>query len=169
MLKMTRSALNPSFRAAALAAAALALTPTFVAAQNPRGETKVTLGGKAVSIDYGRPSLRGRDMIAQLEVGRAWRMGADAATTLKTDVDLAFGSLLVPQGSYVLTLTKAAADKWLLNVKAGEKAVADIPLVESKASAPVETLSIDLQGEKSAGEFQMSWGTLVLKAPFSAK
>ena len=154
----------------ALAASTLVFSAPFAAAQaNPRGEAKVTLGGKAVVIDYGRPSLRGRDMIAQLEVGKSWRMGADSATTLKTDADLTFGSLSVPKGSYVLTLTKAAADKWVLNVKAGDKTVADIPLLESKAPAPVESLTIDLKGEKAAGEFQMSWGTLVVKAPFSAK
>lgn len=169
MQEITKKTLSRTFRGAALVAAAVAFTPTFAAAQNPRGEAKATVGGKAVSIDYGRPSLRGRDMIAQLEVGRPWRMGADAATTLKTEANLAFGTLQVPPGSYVLTLTKATVDTWLLNVKAGDKAVADIPLVESKAAAPVETLTIDLKGEKAAGEFQMSWGSLVLKAPFSAK
>jgi hypothetical protein len=154
----------------ALAASAFAMAAPFASAQsNPRGEAKITLGGKAVVIDYGRPSLRGRDMIGQLEVGKSWRMGADSATTLKTEADLTFGALSVPKGSYVLTLTKAAADKWVLNVKEGDKTIADIPLLESKAAAPVESLTIELKGEKAAGEFQMSWGTLVVKAPFGAK
>ena len=46
---------------------------------------QVTLAGKSVSIDYGRPSLAGRDMIAQLQPGQSWRMGADSPTSLKSE------------------------------------------------------------------------------------
>ena len=34
-------------------------------AQSPRGASKATIGGSEVSVDYGRPSLRGRDMLGQ--------------------------------------------------------------------------------------------------------
>lgn len=153
-----------------LVSSAFALSATFVVAQaNPRGEAKVKLAGKTVAIDYGRPSLKGRDMIGRLEVGKPWRMGADADTTLKTDADLNFGNVTVPKGSYVLEATKVAANQWLLNVKSDKAKVADVPLVLSQAPASVETLTIELKGEKGAGEFQMSWGDMLLKAPFTAK
>jgi len=153
-----------------LVSSAFALSATFVVAQaNPRGEAKVKLAGKTVAIDYGRPSLKGRDMIGRLEVGKSWRMGADAETTLKTEADLAFGSVPVPKGSYVLEATKVAADQWTLNVKSGSEKVADVPLTFSRTPASVETLTIELKGEKGAGEFQMSWGDMVLKAPLTAK
>jgi len=135
-----------------------------------RGAAKATVAGKAVAIDYGRPSLKGRDMLGQAEVGKAWRMGADDATTLKTDADLSFGGTAVPKGEYVLTATKVADGQWQLNVITKEKAkVADVPLEVAKAPAAVETLTIELTGDKDKGTFTMSWGELALKTSFTGK
>ena len=46
------------------------------AAQNGRGAAELKLHGKAVSVDYGRPALKGRqveDMLGQLPAGEVWR------------------------------------------------------------------------------------------------
>lgn len=155
----------------ALAALAVAVAGPAFAQGNPRGEATATVAGKAVSIEYGRPSLKGRDMLGQAQVGQAWRMGADAATTLKTDADLSFGSVPVPRGEYVLTATKVAADQWHLNVlsKADRSKVADIPLAPAKADGSAEMFTVNLTGEKDRGQFQMQWGTTTLKADFTAK
>ena len=147
-----------------LAAAALPAHP-----ENPRGEAKATVSGKVVSIDYGRPSLQGRDMLGKAEVGQAWRLGADAATTLKTAADLDFGGKKVPKGDYVLTATKVDPDHWVLNVAGKEAKVAEIPLTGGKADPPVEMFTIELRGEKDKGDLQLSWGTLVLKTAFTGK
>jgi len=157
-------------RLALVALAVVVAGPVF-AQGNPRGEAKAMVAGKAVSIDYGRPSLKGRDMLGQAQVGQAWRMGADAATGLKTDADLLFGSVAVPKGEYVLTATKIAADQWHLNVlsKADRAKVADIPLTQGKLDASVEIFTIALEGEKDKGEFEMQWGTTALKAAFTGK
>ena len=155
----------------ALAALAVMVAGPAFAQMNPRGEAKAMVAGKAVSIEYGRPSLKGRDMLGQAQIGQAWRMGADAATSLKTDADLSFGSVAVPKGEYVLTATKVAADQWHLNVlsKADRSKVADIPLAQGKLDASVETFTVALKGEKDEGELEMHWGTTALKAPFTAK
>jgi hypothetical protein len=155
----------------ALAALAVAVAGPAFAQGNPRGEAKATVAGKAVSIDYGRPSLKGRDMLGQAQVGQAWRMGADAATSLKTDADLSFGSAAVPKGEYILTATKVAADQWHLNVlaTADRAKVADIPLAAGKLAAGVELFTIVLTGGKDKGELELQWGTTSLKAPFTGK
>ena len=155
----------------ALAALAVMVAGPAFAQGNPRGEAKATVAGKAVSIDYGRPSLKGRDMLGQAQIGQAWRMGADAATSLKTDADLSFGAAAVPKGEYILTATKIAADQWHLNVlaKADRAKVAEIPLSQGKLAASVEEFTIALKGEKEKGEFEMHWGTTALKAAFTAK
>jgi hypothetical protein len=155
----------------ALAALAVAVAGPAFAQGNPRGEAKATVAGKAVSIDYGRPSLKGRDMLGQAQVGQAWRMGADAATSLKTEADLSFGSAAVPKGEYILTATKVAADQWHLNVlaTADRAKVADIPLTAGKLAAGAEMFTIVLTGEKNAGELELQWGTTSLKTSFTGK
>jgi hypothetical protein len=154
----------------AFAAAVVAIALPALA-QNPRGEAKATVAGKAVAIDYGRPSLKGRDMLGQAQIGQAWRMGADAATTLKTDADLAFGAASVPKGEYVLTATKLAADKWQLNVlsKTDRLKVAEVPLTVGKVTSSVEVFTILLKGEKDEGGLLLCWGTTSLTATFTAK
>ena len=154
----------------AILAAFSALAIPVLAHGADRGEAKATVAGKTVTIDYGRPALKGRDMLAQAEVGKPWRMGADAETTLKTDIYLLFGGAAVPKGEYVLTATKVAEGQWQLNVLTKEKAkVADVPLELAKAPASVEMLTIDLAGDKGKGTFTMSWGEVALKTAFTAK
>lgn len=83
----------------ALAAPALAQGPA------PRETVSVAVGGKKVSIEYGRPSLRGRtfDELAQgLPADRMWRAGANQVTTLSTEGDILVGGKRVPAGKYSL-------------------------------------------------------------------
>jgi len=150
---------------------AAAATPALAHAA-PRGEAKATVAGRAVSIDYGRPSLAGRDMLAKAEIGKPWRMGADAATGLKTDADLTFGTVKVPKGSYVLTATRKAEDAWTLDfAKAdGDKAaVGSAPLAIGTLPESVEVFTILLHGGKDKGEVELQWGTTSLKAAFTGK
>jgi hypothetical protein len=162
---------------AALAATLCASTAAAFAQQTPmptageRGQAKAIVGGKSVLIDYGRPSLRGRDMLAQATVGQPWRMGAGAATSLKTETDLAFGSLTVPKGDYVLTATKIGADQWQLDfTKADKSKVVEVPLTSEALPDSVETFTIDLVAATGTkGELRMSWGKSALKTSFTAK
>jgi hypothetical protein len=153
-----------------LAVAALAVAVPALA-QTDRGEAKATVAGKVVSIEYGRPGLKGRDMLGQAQVGQAWRMGSNAATTLKTEAELAFGSVTVPKGEYILTATKTAADAWQLNVlaKADRAKVADVSLAGGKAAESAELFTIGLSGQGTKGELKLVWGMTTLTAAFTAK
>jgi Protein of unknown function (DUF2911) len=160
-------------RNAVLALLLAAVATPALAHAAPRGEAKAMVAGKAISIDYGRPSLAGRDMLGKAEVGKPWRMGADGPTTLKTDADLTFGATRVPKGSYVLTATKTAETEWSLNVAKAEgeakTTVADIPLVAGKLAESVEEFTIVLHGDKDKGDVELQWGTTSLKAAFTGK
>jgi hypothetical protein len=160
----------------AFAAAVFALVaPSFAQAQmqmggGERGEAKATVSGKPVAIEYGRPSLKGRDMLAQAAVGQPWRMGSGNATTLKTDANLSFGPLAVPKGDYVLTATRVAADQWQLDIaKADKSKVVEVPLTSETLKTSVETFTIDLKGAGNKGDLTLSWGTTALKTSFTGK
>ena|SRR5687767_11966606 len=148
--------------------AALAV-PEATAQMNPRGETRVTLAGKPIVVDYGRPGLKGRDMLGKAAVGDEWRMGADSATTLKTPVTLTFGTKVVPPGDYVLRAKKTSDKDWTLKFEQDGKAVAEVPLTPSDLEKSVELFTIDLTEEKGEGVFRMSWGNRALSARFTAK
>jgi Protein of unknown function (DUF2911) len=153
------------------ALAVLAAAPAFAHAAD-RGEAKATVSGKTVVIDYGRPVLKGRDMLAQAEVGKPWRLGADAATTLKTDANLSFGGVALPKGTYVLTATKVAADKWVMTAATNDSAakkIAEVPLTPSALAADVEQFTIELKADKDKGDLTLSWGKTALKATFTGK
>lgn len=66
----------------------------------------LNLAGPAkISIDYGQPHLRGRNVIGMPGVvpwDTAWRTGANMATQLTTEVDLTIGNTFIPRGVYTL-------------------------------------------------------------------
>ena len=150
-------------------AVSLGLAAAAAAQMNPRGEAKVTLAGKPIVVDYGRPSLKGRDMLGQAEVGQEWRMGADGATTLKTPVSLRFGSIDVPPGEYILRAKKVSDTDWVLKLERDGKAAAEVPLQAGPLDKSVEIFTIDLVEVKGQGVFRMSWGNRALTTRFTAK
>ena len=132
----------------------------------------------AIRIDYGVPHLRGR----QLHTGTlvpydsTWRLGANNATTLTTDVDLVVGGANVPKGSYVLQALPKRTGWQLLIQKAGAgnappTDVARVNLRSTTLQSPVESLSIWLipSTEVAKGELRISWATTQLSTDWSVR
>jgi hypothetical protein len=150
----------------------LAVTSSLVAQANPRGEA--TLGGGKVTIDYGRPSAKGRDVMAMISPGSYWRMGADAATTLTTEVSLEFGDVTVPKGTYTLVAHFVEKGKWNLVVAKSvgrgnvpEELVAEVPGRMETGQDHVEQLTIGLMEDGNQGTFMLSWTTYRLSVDFT--
>jgi hypothetical protein len=143
---------------------------------NPRGKAELKAGAGTITIDYGRPDLKGRDMLAQLPPGEAWRMGNNQSTTFTTPVDLMFGSTKIAKGSYSLFLKRADAEKYELvfNSETGQwgmkhdtsKDIALAPMKKSTLSSSVETFTIDLKSAPKGGILELSWGTTQLSTEF---
>jgi len=147
-----------------------------------RGKADVTVGSAKVSVEYGRPALKGRtiqDMLGQLPAGGFWRLGSNKSTTFSTSADLDFGGTTVPKGEYSLWAQKQADNSWKLvfNSQHGQwgtdhdpaKDAVSVPLTEGKLSTPAEQVTINLAQEGSGGKITIQWGDLELSATFAAK
>lgn len=154
---------------------ALALTslPSLAHGQE-RGTAKATVGSAHVSIDYGRPELKGRDMLGKMQEGAVWRIGANEATTLTTDADLDFAGKRLVKGKHILLARLASGGKWSLLASTKnafqfeEGAVlAAIPLALETAKDSVEELTITLKANGDKGTIEIAWGTSRLTGSFA--
>jgi hypothetical protein len=147
---------------------------------SPPGTAEVTLKGKKITIEYSRPSMKGRKIMGGLvPYGKVWRTGANEATTLTTEADLNIGGTDVPAGKYTLyTLPSEESWKLIINKQTGqwgtvydqEKDLARVDLKKSSLNQPVEQLTISFKktNDSTAG-LVIQWETTELSVPVKAK
>jgi len=144
-------------------------------AQNPRGTAETTISGSKVTVEYGRPSLKGRDLLAEAPVGTVWRTGADQSTTFTAGIDLNVGGVTIPKGAYSLFTKRTGDDTWSLvfNKQTGQwgtehdaaQDFAEAPLEWAQADSGPEMFTIELE----PSQLRLAWGKHVLTAPIHAK
>lgn len=135
-------------------------------AGSPHVRTEWTFEGATVSIEYGRPFVKGRVVGKDLEPlpSQIWRLGADEPTTLKTDKPLLIANTKVAAGSYSLWVMTDQAGGWKLVVSnkvpswgtmyPGEKAdLARIDMKTEKLPKPADQLTISIEG----GQLHVDW------------
>ena len=142
-----------------------------------------------IRIDYGQPHLRGRAIGTDSLVpyDKPWRLGANGATMLTTDVDLMIGGATIPKGSYVLqALPSRAGWKLLVQKQMPEtsamaaamtydpaKDLARIDLRLTTLPAPIESLTMWLIPSRDPGtphgELRLAWSTTALSTTWSMK
>ena len=87
------------------------------------GRTEMTVGDVSVVVEYGRPSVRGREIWGGLvPFDQVWRTGADEATTFESSGDLLVQGETLPAGRYGLftipgetewtVVFNSVADQW---------------------------------------------------------
>lgn len=178
---------------ASVAATAAAQQQTFTLAPSSRATAIVTLSpprgvqgvsSQRIRIEYGQPHLRGRKLhtgdLVPLET--VWRLGANAATELETDVDLVLGGQTIPKGKYTLfALPSAAGWKLIVNRNTGqwgtdykpEHDLARVDLRKRTLASPVESFSMWLIPSGRAGsvdgELRFAWGDVELSTDWTAK
>ena len=145
-----------------------------IAHGNERGTVKATISGDAVTIDYGRPMLKGRDLMKMIQPDDVWRIGSDAPTSIESDADLDFGGTRVPKGKHILLAHYIGPGKWSLVVSSkpasqydpGAK-LAEVPMELQQSKDPVEEVTIQLSAKGGQGIIEIAWGTMRLVGSFS--
>lgn len=174
-----------------LAALVTTSVPLYGQALKPaasgRATTALTLNGNrppTISIDYGQPHARGRTVNGALagDLGQVWRLGANEATTLRSDVDLVIGTLTVPKGAYTLAAETSASGAWklIVNTKTGQWGIpydastelGRTPLTSRTLTTPLETFTmwiVPAPDGSAGGEIRFAWGTREFSAPWRVK
>jgi hypothetical protein len=144
---------------------------------SPHVRTEWTIDGAHVSIEYGRPSMKGRPEAQLMPPGQPWRTGADVATILTTDKPLKFGSVSLAPGSY--TINTQPGPQWQLILgKLGEPKqwgvpykpeleIGRAPMQAGKTKAPVEQVTIAVDDTPAGGTLRVEWGTTSASVPFT--
>ena len=149
----------------------------FAGPASTRDTVEATVGAARLWIDYGRPALRGRDVWVNGVLGDTlWRTGANAATQLRTNVDLVVGGATVPAGTYTLwTAATPGAYRLVINRQLGNdydarRDLVRVPLQESSVPTPVERFTIGVDPQNAGGALlTLTWGTKRLSVPVAPK
>ena len=147
---------------------------------SPRDSVKVAnAGGATISIDYGRPAKRGRQVMGNLvPYGEVWRTGANAATQFRTDKPLDFGGTVVPAGFYTLwSVVTPAGWKLIVNGETGQWGTAhkpekDLYTLDMKVSSlpqVVERFTISIEPGATGGVLNLDWDTTRASIAFTVK
>ncbi len=154
-----------------LAAVVALVQPVLHAGQRARITSRGTVDGVVdgvhISMEYGRPTKRGREIWGALVPwGRWWMPGADETTSIVTDAPLMVGSLLMPAGTHTIyTLPSADTFTLIINRQTGqfhtvyhpERDLGRVPMTLTKLGEPVEQMTFVVTPTEPGG------GTLALR------
>ncbi|HUP90074.1 MAG TPA: DUF2911 domain-containing protein [Longimicrobiales bacterium] len=145
-------------------------------------------GPARIAITYGQPHARGRKVEGGLiPADTIWRFGANAATTLHTDVDITVGNVQVDHGDYTLFI-RPSSGGWQLVISREtaqwgtdynrSRDVGRVALTARTLTDAEESLSIYLVPESAQprsgyadlrGTLRIKWGKTELSAPWTVR
>ena len=145
-----------------------------------RGEASADVGPATVSVDYGVPRKRGREIWGALVPwGELWRTGANRATHLETNAALVLGegadALAVPAGVYTLySIPSPDGGVLIVNRQTGQggttydeaRDLGRVPLMRSSLGDEVEAFTIAVEGTgPAAGRLALRWDRDAFSVP----
>lgn len=174
-------------------AAVVAVAVSLVSAQQPAkkaplsppAETSVTIAGKALSIKYSAPSVRGRQifgeggLVSKDSTYPVWRAGANNATAFHTEADLTIKGRAIPKGDYtIFALVNVTPWQLVINKQTGQggltydqkQDLVRVPMDMSKPAAQIETYKVTLSATgANSGKLQLEWDNVIASVPFTVK
>jgi len=151
-----------------------------IGALSGRGGGTTKVAGATITLDYGTPAKRGREIWGALvKFGELWRTGANAATGLVTDRNLILGTgekqLAVPAGAYTLfSVPEREGGVLIVNRETGQAGTAHdptkdlgrVPLQARPLAETVELFTISVSEDASGGWLRIQWDRTELVVPF---
>jgi hypothetical protein len=146
-----------------------------------RGRAEGSVGGAAITVDYGVPVRRGRDIFPDVvRWGEVWRTGANRATHFTTDRALVLtgadgATLQVPAGEYTLFSIPQEDGGWLIvNRQTGQTGTAydaaqdlgRVRMQRASLAEPVEAFTIAVEPAADGGVLRLSWDRSAFTVPF---
>jgi Protein of unknown function (DUF2911) len=140
-----------------------------IPALSPSASIKQQIGLGKVSINYARPSLRGRQLLgkANIPFGKVWRLGANEATTIEITDSMLINGRPLAKGKYALMaipgesewtiIINSNANQWGAYTYSEKKDIMRINVKAEKLKEKTETLSFyfeDVTPEKSTLVFK---------------
>lgn len=132
-----------------------------------RGSSEIIIGDDTISVDFGRPSKRGREIFGSLvKYGEIWRTGANRATHFKTGRAIKIGEVEIPAGEYTLyTIPEADGGTLVINTQTGQGGTtynqdrdqARVPMQVRSLDEVVKLFTIMLELEENKGELKLQW------------
>lgn len=139
---------------------------------SPPAQATATVDGVSVTVDYSKPSLKGRELNTLAPVGKVWRTGANEASWIEVSADVKINGNALPKGKYGLftinnetewtIIFNSVWNQWGAYKYEEGKDVLRVNVKPTTASDSVEQFTIDLN-EK--GEVVLKWGTQ--RVPFT--
>jgi hypothetical protein len=152
------------------------ITKTPGQAGSPHETVEYTIHGAKITVQYGRPFVKGRPLDAVAPKGQAYRLGADEATVLTTDKPLMIGALMLAPGSYSLfAMPEGASWKLIVSKQTGQWGTNYDPkqdlgrtdLKTADVAKPQENFTITVEEKASTnGALNFDWGKTRLTTDF---
>ena len=147
---------------------------------SPRDTVEAVVGEAFLTIDYARPSKRGRVIFGGIVPwNQVWRTGANAATNILIEhKSMTIGNTKIPPGKYTLwTIPSKAGWKLIINKQTGQwgtvyDSAQDLARIDVKTETvpvPVEQFTIDVKPRalnSPAGIMTLTWDRTRVVIPF---
>jgi hypothetical protein len=171
---MNKKALIISFMAVIVTIAAVVAYFVLISRNlSPPGTATYSSNGFSISVDYSRPSKRGRVIFgdekdgALQPNGKYWRLGANDATEIAFNKDVVFGSRPVKAGRYRM-YANLKEFSWMISLNTelgayGAKEpnhsmdVATIDAPVEKAPSVVEMFTISFDEDSTVVRMHLAW------------
>jgi hypothetical protein len=149
-------------------------------AASPAAKIVQTIGTTEISVEYSRPSLKGREIFGKLvPYGQKWRTGANSATKFTTAKDITVEGKALAAGSYAIFSTPGETT-WQVHFFTYTEAypptyndktpLLTVSVNAAKMNEKVESFMIVFDGLKAdGGEMGFIWDSTYVPVQIGAK